>query len=468
MKKTRIAELVVGFVMDGASKALSTVRSVVSHVATAAKYVATVGAAVQGGILFKAAQGTREGDQFSQSMSYLARVVGNVLAPYLRMVTTVIVRLADGFRALSPSTQRWIAMIGVGAVAIAGLIALAPVVTAAWAAVGAVIGTVWAGIGAVVTLAMSPVGLVIAAVVALAMAFATMFGGASDAGADASNSLQDSSKSWIEVALKHVRNFALAFASAFNGIMSGGANAFNWLMRQSAAVSDAIGLGMAVTYDALMGVIDPAEAARQQKIVADVLAKKRDMEQLLATGMRPGIKPGEKGYNPLRPIGPEKLTEIEIKDLKERLANLHKHLPTKVADVYRDMPPIQPIQIDPIQIDKGAVNGFFDNVDNGIKKVAKTANATIPKLFGALKGLFGALMDPADNKGFQVKMKVSLESGQGTYDRLLKAFAEGDQEDLQRQILDQNKAFNENLNKARGAIVGAVEQLGKDFGIIGP
>lgn len=375
-KKSKIAELVVGFVVQGAKQALGVVRQTVAAVATAAKYVAGIGAAVQGGILFKAAEGTQEAYEFGQAVEYLVRVVGQSLAPYLRMATTVIVRLAGAFRGLSPETQRWIAIIGIAAVAVATLIALAPAVVAAWTAAGAVIGAVWAAVVAAVGLIFSPIGLVIIAIGGLIAAFVALFGYMTSGSADTANDINASNKSWVDKAVSWIQKVANAFGKGFN-----------WIMQQAAKASDFIGEKLADSAE-FLGIV-----------------------------------------------------------------------PEGTGKTYRAMDPIKPFQLDLAQIDT-----FFEKVKVGARGVAPTVKG----VFGALQGLLGEFLNPSNPRPFTMRMKVELEGLQGTYDRLLKAFAEGDGEDLQRQILDQNKEFNQKLDRVRDALVNGFDKLGRDFGIIGP
>jgi hypothetical protein len=377
-KRSKIAELVVGFVVEGAKGALSTVKQAVGHVATAAKWVAGVGAAVQGGIIAKALQGTQEAHELGQAFEYLVRVVGQSFAPYVRMLTTLLAALAGWFRSLSPETQRWIAVVGIAAVAIAALIALAPTIAAAWSAAGAVIGAVWAGVAAVIGFVFSPIGLITLAVVGLIAAFAALFVYLTGGWSDVANSTNDANKSWVEKAIDWIQAVAKAFGQGFN-----------WIMRQAAKTSDWIA------------------------------------EKLADAGEYLGI------------------------------------LPEGTGKAVREMPPIEPFQLDLTKIDL-----FFKKVKGGVNAVAPAVKG----LWGTLSDLFGELMNPSNPKGFTLRMKVELEGLQGTYDRLLKAFAEGDGEDIQKQILEQNKEFNQKLDRVREALVGGFNKVAGELGmgVVGP
>jgi hypothetical protein len=134
-------------------------------------------------------------------------------------------------------------------------------------------------------------------------------------------------------------------------------------------------------------------------------------------------------------------------------------LPEGTGAEVRRMPPIEPFQLDLAQIDL-----FFNKVKAG----ARAAGPMLQNLLGPIGDLLGELTNPSQPKGFTLRMKVELEGLQGTYDRLLKAFAEGDGEDIQKQILEQNKGFNQKLDRVRDALVGGFNQLGRELGVVGP
>lgn len=366
-KRSKIAELVVGFVVSGARQALGVVQQTVGAVATAAKYVSGLGAMLQGGILFKAAKGTQEAYEFSKSIEYLTRVIGQSFAPYLRMVTVIIMRLAQAFRGLAPETQRWIAVAGLAAMAIAAMVALAPVFSAVWAAAGAVIGAVWAGIALVLSSPILLIGLIIAAVGGLVVAFAKLFGFMESGSASASDGINEANASWVGKVLGWIQAVVTFFAKGFN-----------WIAEKAAAVSDFIAEKMA----------DAAEFV--------------------------GLVPEGTGA------------------------------------MIRTMKPIEPFKLD---IDK--IDLAFNKMKNGARNVAPA----IKQALGPIAGLFQELMQPGNGDGFHVRMKVELEGLQGTFDRLQKAFAEGDGEDVQQQILEQNKAFNQKLDDVKQALVNGFGKL---------
>jgi hypothetical protein len=375
-KQSKIAELVVGFVVQGAREALTAVKQTVAAVATTAKYVAGLGALIQGGILFKAAEGTQEAYEFSKSLEYLVRVLGQALAPYLRMTTVVIVQIAAAFRSLSADTQRWVAVIGLGAMAIAVVLALAPAFATAWTVAAIAISSVFYGFQLLFAALLSPIGLTIAAVAGLVLAFRALFNYITDGGASAANSLNDSNKAWVDRAITWIQLVARSFG-----------NAFNWMMRQAAKASDWIA------------------------------------EKLADAGEYLGI------------------------------------LPDGTAKTIRQMEPIEPFKLDTTGFET-----FFTRIRTG----ALAVTPFVKGIFGGLEGLLGELLNPSNPQGFTMRMKVEIEGLQQTYDRLLKGFAEGDGEDLQRQILDQNKQFNEKLDALKNSLVNGLEKLGRDFGVVGP
>lgn len=354
--KSKIAELVVGFVTTGAKEALSVVKSTTQYVLSAAKSLALLGGGIAGGILAAASRGTIEGERFGQALEYLARVIGDSLAPYLRMATLVVFKLAEGFRALSPELKQQIAQWMLVAAGVAAFIALLPLISAGVAAVGAAF-----------SLLLSPVGLTVLAIGGVIYAFSQLFDFVSGGSASTADDVNAANKSWVERAIDWAQQVANAFGRSFN-----------WIMQQAAKASDWI---------------------------ADKLGWAAELIGIVPEGTR---------------------------------------------EMLKSMDPIKPFQLE-----TGKIDLFFEKVKRGAKSVLPV-----------LGGIFGAIQDELNrpNNGFKLKLKVELESVQGTYDRLLKAFAEGDGEDIAQAQLAEQKALNVKIND----FIGVVKNGLKDFGIIGP
>lgn len=109
----------------------------------------------------------------------------------------------------------------------------------------------------------------------------------------------------------------------------------------------------------------------------------------------------------------------------------------------------------------------MDNIDAKTEQSAVKAAALGKNLAGGASELWDAVSDLAKGLGqakFQMKLDVQMESLQGTFDRLQKAFASGDGEDLQRTMARQQAEANQKLDRIRAAL----DRLGGTLSPVGP
>lgn len=176
-KKSKIAELVVGFVSKGTAGVLASLKSVIGAAASSGKMMAGIGAALFTGFLAGAAQGTVEGAQFADAIRLLALTVANDLAPALRIAVAFVLLLIDKYNSLDQSTKDIIAVVGIAAAVVTGLslafAALAPVI-------GFVVSVITALGTALIFLATNPIGMVVLAIGAVVAAMTMMAGSAED------------------------------------------------------------------------------------------------------------------------------------------------------------------------------------------------------------------------------------------------------------------------------------------------
>ncbi|VTS03276.1 hypothetical protein [Tuwongella immobilis] len=167
MKSSKIGEMFVQFSVKGLeasksavagtvaaiSRGFSGVGTIIGSIASSAKNLGIVFGGIAGGAVATfgraAMSGTVEGERLGASMEYLGRVVGGGLAPYVRILTSGIVSLADAYRSLTPSTKAVVTATVLAVAGIGAFIAVMPIV-------GAVIGAV-----------ISPIGLMIAGIAAI-------------------------------------------------------------------------------------------------------------------------------------------------------------------------------------------------------------------------------------------------------------------------------------------------------------
>jgi hypothetical protein len=226
--KSIIAEQVVKFTVAGLEvgyrATASTVRQI-TNVVTAgagllrrtidtiqakAPRVFAAGSAFIGGFLFKAAQGTQEGTQFSQSMELLARVIGNELAPVLRIITAGVLLLVDGIKSLDPETKNQAALFITLATAVAGVLTILP--TLATIVGGTRIA--FMGLGTVIAFLVSnPIGWIVLALAAIVVALVAV--------SDSADDLADRIKPAFAVILKMVKMVELAFTGLWFVIKEG-------------------------------------------------------------------------------------------------------------------------------------------------------------------------------------------------------------------------------------------------------
>jgi hypothetical protein len=182
--------------------------------------------------------GTREGDLLATAWQYVARVFGNILAPAIRVATTLLVRFGDFIGGLSPETKGWIATLMVAGTA---LVALGGFALAFGGMFSGAMGLVSAGIGlatAAVTVglaimdagwalmgttaaaawlaALGPVALVIAGIAAVGLAIVAMVTAVKIGALAMEDGMLHSSKSWIGYLIQGVKLLTMVFVDFWN------------------------------------------------------------------------------------------------------------------------------------------------------------------------------------------------------------------------------------------------------------
>lgn len=170
---TVLAQAVVQFVAKGGPAVMSQYAKVITGAKNmaekikkslddAAKFVKPLAIAVNGfflGFTRAAMEGTAEGDRFSAAIDYMARVVGDMFAPVVRVATDAVVAFSKFIASIDPATRMMAGAIIAGTSAVLGLIAAWPLLVAAISPVITIIGAI-----------LSPFGLLVAGVAAVTAA----------------------------------------------------------------------------------------------------------------------------------------------------------------------------------------------------------------------------------------------------------------------------------------------------------
>lgn len=199
-----------------------------------------------GGLFYAAARGTVEMNQFSVAVRNLVNVMGDQLAPYLRLVTSAIIEMTSWWRGLDIATRRSITGWALVATAIATVIALLPVVIY-------VVGGIVAAIGTLVAIVTSPWVLMMAAAGAAAVAIGVFFDYISGSSDKAGQNINKSNKSWFSNFLDFVSSGIMGWAKFWNAAMEWGAKAVNFINER---LKDA-GLAMALLIAKVEHITDP-------------------------------------------------------------------------------------------------------------------------------------------------------------------------------------------------------------------
>lgn len=220
------AEALVGRGMRNISQTARFAAAGVRDIATGIARLGRVAGLLGGGFLAtfgrKAMENTVEGDRLGKSWEYLARVIGDQLAPYVRLLTDLVVRGATAFRELPVSTKQTIMQITLLTAAVGAGLALLPTLV-----------TVAGALGAAFMAIASPAGLIVAGIAAIIVAGAKFFNFFRDESAITSEAVDDANKSWIDRFISYLEEAAVA-----------GGKFFNWYAKMSAAASDELADGL--------------------------------------------------------------------------------------------------------------------------------------------------------------------------------------------------------------------------------
>ena len=207
----------------------------VTKIGAAFGKLAVVGGILGGGFLAtfgrQALEGTIEADRLGKSWSYLGKVIGQQLAPYVRALTDGIMRVAGAYRALSPETQALVVKIALFAAGIGSAVALLPVMVTIFGAVAAAIGAL-----------ISPAGLVVVAIIGIAAAAKSLYDWFRGEAPTTSEAVDEANMSWTDKFMGYLQAVAVKGAEIFNWIMKNAAKASDWIADKLSAAGEALGV----------------------------------------------------------------------------------------------------------------------------------------------------------------------------------------------------------------------------------
>ncbi|QVL33215.1 hypothetical protein KIH39_04675 [Telmatocola sphagniphila] len=239
-----------------ANQVIESVSKSISSITSAASKFTLGGTLGIGGILSQAGAGTVEMQQLGAALEYAARVVGDSLAPYVRMATDAVIDFVKWFQSLDKATveaaTEWVVMataVSGFVVAAAGVASVVATVIGSFVGLGSAIFAVVEGIGgmavAIGSAFLGPVGLAVASIGGLVAAGAYMFGFFDTESEKTSNAMDDANKSWTD----HLMDWA---TKAVNFVI----DKLNWMVRQYKQATNAIAATMAAMGENL-GIMKP-------------------------------------------------------------------------------------------------------------------------------------------------------------------------------------------------------------------
>ena len=218
-----IAKQIVEFSVSGLSKAIAGVRGTlnamkkmavetteqVKALTNAVGNAAKIGAGLGAGFLATfgrgAMEGTVEADRLGKAFTYLTRVVGDSLAPYVRMLTDYIIQAAQAYRALSPETKKTITQVALFAAGIGTALVVLPTLITTVGALGAALAAIF-----------SPAALAIAGIAALADAATGLFDFMREEAPATADAVDEANRTWVDRFLGYIEKITIAGANFFN------------------------------------------------------------------------------------------------------------------------------------------------------------------------------------------------------------------------------------------------------------
>ncbi|QVL32349.1 hypothetical protein KIH39_00065 [Telmatocola sphagniphila] len=227
-------------------KAFKSVQESVDKMMSGMKKLGTVAAGLSASFLGLfgrgAMQGTVEADKLAAAWEYLSRVIGDSLAPYVRVLTDQLIGVAEAYRSLSPQTKDFAVKIALVGTAVGSVLA-----------VGALIGPVIAG---GFSLAAGAIGLLFTPMVGLI----ALFGAAgyavyetfqlfSSSSSQASQDIQESNRSWILKLASGVADVVVFVAEKFNWVARQIVGVYDWLTKKTTWLLEKLRIVEKGTYD---------------------------------------------------------------------------------------------------------------------------------------------------------------------------------------------------------------------------
>lgn len=341
-----------------------------------------------------AMQNTQEGYNMERAFAALNKVVGNIFAPYIRLLTQGIQQLVRWFNNLTQETKSLIAQVTIVAIGVTSLAVITPVLIAALA-----------GIGSIIAVILSPIGLLVAAIVGVIAVFAEASDGTEDWAEIFGESVAWMGAVWDVFKAGFMAGYTVLKVS-FENIMNLVYNvATNWDATWTWIKNNWIKLLQDMWHNAIQIV----------KNIASIFGE-------LATAVWKWIKSGFKDW------------DFAFKDQIGKLAEGIRTSTDPIPDVLgKNLK-------DPLAEAAKAWTDGTGGIAAGFQKTRSEATALANKAKEIAKNMGDALKA---KEGFQFRGNVGFEASQNTYQRLQVAFARNENTFEKASIQNQKDSLSQ-------------------------
>ncbi len=405
--------------LDKAKSAAANVAGGIASITGAALGLVSTGGGL-GAFFASLSQGTMEGERMARAFDYLKRVVVDSFAGPMRAFTDNIIQLANWFRSLDQATKDWIARIGIIAVIVGTVGGVVAALAGGFAAIVAG-ATALAGVLGAVGSAILSVGwpAVLASVVALGAAFAVLAPLVRAWWQDLTKGATTSE----EVAVRVVT----AFLNAWTYVKAGASAAWAFISEITSSILWPV---MQQTGEFVIAVF---------KNIWEVASTIWNAVGDVVTTVLGGIAKAMYALGLISDATFGGMAQAAL-DLATKLGRL---MGLNLADMVL---PKLPSLDDTVEAFGRAGKAGGDAWRQGMGDLAGNA-ARAKGIVDQFKGLF-----QGGGGGFRMKIDVQLESNQGLFDRLAKAFGSVGGSNIPEQQLNALQAIQGATEKAAAGI----------------
>ncbi len=367
-----------------------------------------------------ASSNTLEAEKLGQAYEYAGRIVGDMFAPYVRSTTDLINKFSAYWKSLSSELKSSIAMWSMAAVGVATLVASLPIL----------ISIVSALIGAFTAL-LSPIALVGIALVGIGV----YLSGVAEAGITMEKRITRAVRAVLDV-FSLMQTVAESIwetlGPVFQNIVDGATTAFNWVLKQLGFVGEdgektSTLLGSSFS-QAMLNCMEYFNKFKTfvMQIMQSIASTWKSWTDNFSLGLaaiaeKAGI-----------------VAQGTSKTLYEMNNESRKSFDAEQRKAMADME----------KSNKDAMDRMRERLNQNKDKADEIAGPLI-KMFKGLQS----------GKGFQMKMNVSFEGLQGTFDRLQQAFAQQVGPNIEQAQLSQLQGIHNNMQIAASSLVNIKDKI---------